>query len=508
MSIVVCYCGPIDEGEKVLHPQGRSIRQVDWIQPLPYAALQSANDERFPTGRLHYWKSGWLRDLTDGAIETLAIPSSHALLRQQRRPTADARSGEPYRPSATAFPHRAEHYDFLILSQWSDPTDSDRNVEWTKALFQAMQPHLEESVYVNNLGDEGPERVQAAYGDNYSRLADLKGTYDPDNLFRANQNIDPTPERGSGPTCSVDASSECRPEKRSGAETDMNASAPITRGLGISAGLEAGLARDLAVRCERLGYHSLWSNDEPTHSGLEMLALFAAAAPRSSWALGYFRSTDTNRSRSQPRSLVTGWIHRGSGSGSGLANCARRSTSCGGPLPSYESCFRTGRASLWRPCDRRCAALVAQSPTVCCSTGCCPLKRRWRVNGCWKERTRWDVPRWSRRTCALLWALVRRSGSATRRASTAASMKPIAGTSRPWMFRSAASVWPHRHDQRCSKDWRRTTLRSIFRSRGCSQHRMRHRCAPLHSQQRREWPPNDADRTITACLETILAASR
>ena len=95
-------------------------------------------------------------------------------------------------PSATAFPHRAEQYDFLILSQWSDATDSDRNIEWTKALFEAMQPHLEDSVYVNNLGDEGPARVQAAYGENYPRLAALKRTYDPDNLFRSNQNIDPS----------------------------------------------------------------------------------------------------------------------------------------------------------------------------------------------------------------------------------------------------------------------------------------------------------------------------
>ena len=95
-------------------------------------------------------------------------------------------------PSATAFPHRAEQYDFLVLSQWSDATDSDRNIEWTRELFRAMQPHLAESVYVNNLGDEGPERVKAAYGQNYPRLAALKGTLDPDNLFSANQNIDPS----------------------------------------------------------------------------------------------------------------------------------------------------------------------------------------------------------------------------------------------------------------------------------------------------------------------------
>jgi FAD/FMN-containing dehydrogenase len=95
-------------------------------------------------------------------------------------------------PSATAFAHRAEQYDFLILSQWSDATDSDRNLEWTRALFQEMQPYLEESVYVNNLGDEGLGRVKAAYGQNYPRLVALKRTFDPDNLFRANQNIDPS----------------------------------------------------------------------------------------------------------------------------------------------------------------------------------------------------------------------------------------------------------------------------------------------------------------------------
>jgi FAD/FMN-containing dehydrogenase len=101
-------------------------------------------------------------------------------------------------PSATAFPHRAEQYDFLILSQWSEAADSDRNVQWTRALFEAMQPHLEESVYVNNLGDEGPERVLAAYGENYPRLAAMKRTYDPDNLFRANQNIDPSTDVATG----------------------------------------------------------------------------------------------------------------------------------------------------------------------------------------------------------------------------------------------------------------------------------------------------------------------
>jgi hypothetical protein len=201
VSIAVCYCGPIEEGERVLRPL-RTFQSPldDQVQPMPYAVAQSARDEGYPSGRLHYWKSGWLREVTDGAIETLMrfvpqMPSSASGVGLQQLHGAASRVA----PSATAFPHRAEQYDFLILSQWSEASDSDRNVQWTRALFEAMQPHLEESVYVNNLGDEGSGRVRAAYGENYPRLAALKRTYDPDNLFRANQNIDPSTDTASGP---------------------------------------------------------------------------------------------------------------------------------------------------------------------------------------------------------------------------------------------------------------------------------------------------------------------
>ena len=165
---------------------------------MPYTALQSAPDQGFPSGRLHYWKSGYLRDLTDEAIKTLLrfvpqMPSLASGVGLQQMHGVASRVA----PSATAFPHRAEQYDFLILSQWSDAADSERNIEWTRALFEAMRPHLEDAVYVNNLGDEGPGRVRAAYGENYPRLAAVKKTYDPDNLFRANQNIAPPTDRSS-----------------------------------------------------------------------------------------------------------------------------------------------------------------------------------------------------------------------------------------------------------------------------------------------------------------------
>jgi hypothetical protein len=200
LYIAVCYCGPIDEGEQVLRPLRTIGSPVDdGIQPVPYTVLQSARDEGFPSGRLHYWKSGWLRDVTDGAIETLMqfvpqMPSSASGVGLQQMHGVASRVA----PSATAFPHRAEQYDFLIGSQWSEATDSDRNVRWTHELFEAMEPHLEESVYVNNLGDEGTGRIHAAYGENHPRLTAVKRTYDPDNLFRANQNIDPSTGISSG----------------------------------------------------------------------------------------------------------------------------------------------------------------------------------------------------------------------------------------------------------------------------------------------------------------------
>ena len=95
-------------------------------------------------------------------------------------------------PAATAFPHRGGNmYDFLILSQWDDPSDSEANIGWTRACFAAMEPFLEGGVYVNDLGEGDEDRVRSAYGANYERLAMVKEKYDPTNLFRVNQNIRP-----------------------------------------------------------------------------------------------------------------------------------------------------------------------------------------------------------------------------------------------------------------------------------------------------------------------------
>jgi hypothetical protein len=94
-------------------------------------------------------------------------------------------------PDETAFAHRKYQYDCGIFAKWDAPSSSAENVSWARELWQAMEPHFDRAVYVNMLGDEGDERVRAAYGANYDRLAAIKRKSDPTNLFRLNQNILP-----------------------------------------------------------------------------------------------------------------------------------------------------------------------------------------------------------------------------------------------------------------------------------------------------------------------------
>ena len=93
---------------------------------------------------------------------------------------------------ATAYGHRDAPYDLNILAGWLDPSDTEKNVAWTRQFFEAVRPHLSGGVYVNDLDrDETEDRVRSAYGANYPRLAGLKARFDPTNLFRMNNNIRP-----------------------------------------------------------------------------------------------------------------------------------------------------------------------------------------------------------------------------------------------------------------------------------------------------------------------------
>jgi FAD/FMN-containing dehydrogenase len=192
VGIGVCWSGPVADGERVLRPL-RALKPVeDRVAPMAYEELQTAGDAGFPSGRQHYWKASWLADLSEGAIDVLlnfaaGKPSPVTGIGLQQMHGAAARVD----PTATAFPHRRAQYDLLILSQWEHAEEAERNIAWTRAFFDAIRPYAERAVYVNDLGAEETDRVRDAYGTNYERLATIKATYDPTNLFRANQNIQP-----------------------------------------------------------------------------------------------------------------------------------------------------------------------------------------------------------------------------------------------------------------------------------------------------------------------------
>jgi FAD/FMN-containing dehydrogenase len=199
VSVGVCYAGDLDAGERAVDPLRAFGPPLGGeIQPMAYCALQSSSDASFPAGRQHYWKSAWLTHLPDEAIGVMldflaTKPSPRSGLSLQQVHGVAARVD----PTATAFSHRGSNmYDFLILSQWDDPADAAANIRWTRACFDAMAPFVEPGVYVNDLvDDDGEDRVRAAYGANYDRLATVKAKYDPTNLFRVNHNVRP---RGRG----------------------------------------------------------------------------------------------------------------------------------------------------------------------------------------------------------------------------------------------------------------------------------------------------------------------
>lgn len=194
-TIAVCHCGPLTEAEAAVRPVKEfGSPLMDVIGPTGYEETNMMFDAGYPKGALNYWKSNFLSELSDGAIDTLAdqfstCPSPMTALSLEHFHGAATRVGA----TETAFPHRQPGYNFLALSEWMDPAQSERNIAWARESYAAMQPYMASGRYVNYLGaEEGEDPVPAAYGPNYERLRSLKNKYDPTNLFHMNQNITPT----------------------------------------------------------------------------------------------------------------------------------------------------------------------------------------------------------------------------------------------------------------------------------------------------------------------------
>lgn len=191
-----CFCaGTVARGEVALRPlrEGAVRPAQDQVAPIAYAELQSSADGIFPRARRYYWKSHFLPGLTEtAAVDTLLerfaqVPSPMSVIGLQQAGGAIARVPV----DATAYANRDAAFDCIPIAIWEDPAQDAANIAWSRSVWEALRPFSTGGVYVNNLGDEGEERIRAAYGRNLEKLAALKAKYDPGNLFRLNQNIRP-----------------------------------------------------------------------------------------------------------------------------------------------------------------------------------------------------------------------------------------------------------------------------------------------------------------------------
>jgi FAD/FMN-containing dehydrogenase len=195
-AIIVCHAGSLEAGAAAVAPIKRFGSPVmDVIGPMPYTAVNMMVDGGFPRGALNYWKSNFLLTLGDAAIDTMiehfaGAPSPMSALLLEHFHGAATR----VRPTETAFPHRAEGYNFLAVGEWMEASATTANVAWTREAYSAMASHFAAGRYVNYLNAEEMDQasaVEAAFGPNWKRLREVKRRYDPDNVFHLNQNIKP-----------------------------------------------------------------------------------------------------------------------------------------------------------------------------------------------------------------------------------------------------------------------------------------------------------------------------
>lgn len=193
MVFAVCYAGDMEEGRRAVAPlraMGEPIADV--IQPHPFRAWQAAFDSLLTPGARNYWKSHDFAELSDAAVVAIIdyagkLPTPECEIFLAHLGGAVNRVAR----DATAYPHRDAEFVLNVHTRWQDPAQDRACIDWARAFFDATAPYATGGVYVNFMPADETDRLNGAYGPNLDRLVALKTHYDPDNLFRLNQNIRP-----------------------------------------------------------------------------------------------------------------------------------------------------------------------------------------------------------------------------------------------------------------------------------------------------------------------------
>jgi FAD/FMN-containing dehydrogenase len=188
---LACWCGEIAEGEHALAPlRGFGPSMADTIQPMPFPAMQRLLDAGFPDGTCNYWRASFVHGLTDPVIDAIVehgnrmeSPLSAALIEYY--------GGAAGRvdPASSAFAQRASDYNVAMVATWTDPAESAKHVAWSRAFYDAIEPHAHGSHFLNFNSEASDTMVRASFGEHYARLAELKRRYDPANFFSRDLNL-------------------------------------------------------------------------------------------------------------------------------------------------------------------------------------------------------------------------------------------------------------------------------------------------------------------------------
>ena len=197
-AVISCFNGPAAKGEQVIAPLLDAVPKpiFNWMNTVPFPALQSLFDPLVPKGLQWYWKGDLVKSLPDEAIDVhianaAKAPSELSLMHLY--PIDGAVHRVP--KDATAWSARDARWSMVIAGIDANPRSADDLKRWGRSYWQAIHPFNLEGAYVNfMMDDEVRGRVEATYGENYARLTAVKALYDPSNLFRVNQNIPPCVE--------------------------------------------------------------------------------------------------------------------------------------------------------------------------------------------------------------------------------------------------------------------------------------------------------------------------
>ncbi len=193
-GVVWCYVGSEEQAAKAMAPLLDAVSEplMHGVGPMPHAALQGAFDGLYPPGDQWYWRADFVNEIPDEAVQIhadfgAAMPTMKSTMHMYPIDGAvhDVAAGD------TAWSYRDAKWGSVFAGVDPDPVNVPTIRQWSIDYFEALHPFSAGGAYVNMMMDEGQERVQASYRGNYDRLAGIKATYDPENVFRVNQNIEP-----------------------------------------------------------------------------------------------------------------------------------------------------------------------------------------------------------------------------------------------------------------------------------------------------------------------------